>query len=41
MTMADFYKNPKLVEAVKEDFKKNRKIEEYVPRILPGPPSLD
>ena len=41
MTMADFYKSPKLVEAVKDDFKKNRKIKEYVPRILPGPPSLD
>jgi aminobenzoyl-glutamate utilization protein B len=41
MTMADFYKSPKLVEAVKEDFKKNKKIKEYVPRILPGPPSLD
>ncbi|MDB3862185.1 amidohydrolase [Flavobacteriaceae bacterium] len=41
MTMADFYKNPKMVEAVKEDFNKNRTIKEYVPRILPGPPSLD
>lgn len=41
MTMADFYKDPKLVEAVKEDFRKNKKIKEYVPRILPGPPSLD
>ena len=41
MTMVDFYKDPKLVEAVKEDFRKNKKIKEYVPRILPGPPSLD
>ena len=41
MTMADLYKNPKLVEAVKKDFKDNKVNETYDPRILPGPPSLD
>ena len=41
MTMADLYKNPKLVEAVKADYQKNKKSEPYRPRILPGPPSLD
>ena len=41
MTMADLYKNPKLIEAVKEDFRKNKKTGEYNPRILPGPPTLD
>ena len=41
MTMADLYKNPKLLEAVKEDYRKNKKPEKYRPRILPGPPSLD
>jgi aminobenzoyl-glutamate utilization protein B len=41
MTMADLYKNPKLLTAVKEDYRKNKKPEKYRPRILPGPPSLD
>lgn len=41
MTMADLYTNPKLVEAVKKDFKDNKVNETYDPRILPGPPSLD
>jgi len=41
MTMADLYKNPKLVEAVKADYKKNKTSEPYKPRILPGPPSLE
>lgn len=41
MTMADLYKNPKLLEAVKEDYRKNKKPGKYKPRILPGPPSLD
>jgi len=41
MTMADLYKNPKLLTAVKEDYRKNKKPEKYKPRILPGPPSLD
>jgi len=41
MTMADLYKNPKLVEAVKADYQKNKKSEPYRPRILPGPPRLD
>ena len=41
MTMADLYKNPKLVEAVKKDFKDNKVNDTYDPRILPGPPSLD
>lgn len=41
MTMADLYKNPKLLTAVKEDYKKNKKPGKYRPRILPGPPSLD
>jgi aminobenzoyl-glutamate utilization protein B len=41
MTMTDLYKNPKLVEAVKADYKKNKMPEAYKPRILPGPPSLE
>ncbi|MGB1971296.1 MAG: amidohydrolase [Flavobacteriaceae bacterium] len=41
MTMADFYKNPKLILAVKKDFKDNKVNKTYDPRILPGPPSLD
>lgn len=41
MTMADLYKNPKLIEAVKEDYKINKKPAPYKPRILPGPPSLN
>lgn len=41
MTMADLYKNPSLVEAVKEDFIVNKVNKTYDPRILPGPPSLD
>ena len=41
MTMADLYKNPKLLTAVKEDYRKNKKPEKYRPRILHGPPSLD
>ena len=41
MTMADLYKNPALVEAVKKDFKDNKVNDTYDPRILPGPPSLD
>ena len=41
MTMADLYKNPKLVDAVKKDFKDNKVNQTYDPRILPGPPSLD
>ena len=41
MTMADLYKNPKLLTAVKEDYRKNKKPGKYKPRILPGPPSLD
>lgn len=41
MTMADFYKNPKLIQAVKKDFKDNKVNKTYDPRILPGPPSLD
>ena len=41
MTMADLYKNPKLVDAVKKDFKDNKVNKTYDPRILPGPPSLD
>jgi aminobenzoyl-glutamate utilization protein B len=41
MTMADLYKNPKLVEAVKKDFKDNKVNKTYDPRILPGPPSLN
>ena len=41
MTMADLYKNPKLVDAVKKDFKYNKVNKTYDPRILPGPPSLD
>ena len=40
MTMADLYANPKLVEAVKKDFKENKINPTYTPRILPGPPSL-
>ena len=35
MTMADLYKNPKLVEAVKKDFKENKVNKTYDPRILP------
>ena len=31
----------KSCEAVKEDFRKNKKPGEYKPRILPGPPTLD
>jgi hypothetical protein len=30
-----------LIEAVKEDYKKNKSQKEYVPRIDPGPPTLD
>jgi aminobenzoyl-glutamate utilization protein B len=41
MTMADLYKDPKLIEAVKEDYRKNKSPKEYVPRIDPGPPTLD
>ena len=41
MTMADLYKDPKLVDAVKKDFKDNKVNKTYDPRILPGPPSLD
>ena len=41
MTMADLYKNPKLVDEVKKDFKDNKVNKTYDPRILPGPPSLD
>ena len=41
MTMADLYKNPKLIVAVKEDYKINKKLAPYKPRILPGPPSLN
>jgi aminobenzoyl-glutamate utilization protein B len=41
MTMADLYKNPKLVEAVKADYQKNKSEKPYTPRIPPGPPSLD
>ena len=41
MTMADLYANPKLVKAVKQDFKDNKINPTYTPRILPGPPSLD
>jgi len=41
MTMVDLYRNPKLVEEVKKDFKDNKVNETYDPRILPGPPSLD
>ena len=41
MTMADLFKEPKLVEAVKEDYRKNKSPKEYVPRIEPGPPTLE
>jgi len=41
MTMADLYKNPKLVEAVKADYQKNKSEIPHTPRIPPGPPSLD
>jgi len=41
MTMADLYKNPKLVEAVKADYQKNISEKPHTPRIPPGPPSLD
>jgi len=41
MTMADLYKDPKLVEAVKNDYRKNKSSKPYKPRILPGPPSLE
>ena len=41
MTMADLYKSPKLINEVKRDFIENRRYDKYVPRILPGPPSLD
>ena len=41
MTMADLYKNPSLISAVKEDYLKNKKYDKYDPRILPGPPSLE
>ena len=41
MTMVDLYQNPKLVAAVKKDFKENKTNETYDPRILPGPPKLD
>ena len=40
MTMADLFKDPKLVEAVKEDYLENKSSKKYVPRIGPGPPSL-
>ena len=41
MTMADLYKNPSLITAVKEDYLKNKRYDKYDPRILPGPPSLE
>ena len=41
MTMADLYKNPSLISAVKEDYLKNKQYDKYDPRILPGPPSLE
>ena len=41
MTMADLFKEPKLVEAVKEDYRKNKSPNKYVPRIEPGPPTLE
>ena len=41
MTMADLFKEPKLIEAVKADYKKNKSPKKYVPRIEPGPPTLD
>ena len=41
MTMADLYKNPSLISAVKEDYLNNKKYDKYNPRILPGPPSLE
>tara|TARA_B100001758_G_C18392818_1_gene603972 strand:+ start:218 stop:1645 length:1428 start_codon:yes stop_codon:yes gene_type:complete len=41
MTMADLYKSPLLVKNVKKDFLENRKYDKYVPKILPGPPTLD
>ena len=41
MTMADLFKEPKLVEAVKEDYRKNKSPNKYVPRIDPGPPTLE
>jgi aminobenzoyl-glutamate utilization protein B len=41
MTMADLFKEPKLVEAVKEDYRKNKSPKQYVPRIEPGPPTLE
>lgn len=41
MTMADLYKNPKLIEAVQKDFKENKLNPTYDPRILPGPPNID
>ena len=41
MTMADLFKEPKLVEAVKEDYRKNKSPSKYVPRIEPGPPTLE
>ena len=41
MTMVDLFKEPKLVEAVKEDYRKNKSPKKYVPRIDPGPPTLE
>jgi aminobenzoyl-glutamate utilization protein B len=41
MTMADLYKNPKLVEAVKADYQKNKSEKPYTPRIPAGPPTLE
>ena len=41
MTMADLFKEPKLVEAVKKDYIKNKSPLDYVPRIDPGPPTLE
>ena len=40
MTMLDLYKNPKLIEGVKEEFIERKGDKVYVPQIPPGPPKL-
>ena len=37
MTMADLYKNPSLISAVKEDYLKNKKYDKYDPGFYPDP----
>lgn len=40
MTMLDFYKNPKMIDAVKKEFIERKEERVYEPRIPPGPPKL-